>query len=116
MTGRHGDKEMADEIVSICRGFGIEKRVADNPTYSDNPVRNVLKRLDPDDTDHLSRRGRCIGHIINLAARQLIFGVDVDAFEFAVAGEGEPDSQIQPSQDAACSRDLAVKRCYWQAS
>lgn len=44
-------------------------------------------RVDPAEKDPDSRRARCIGYIINLAAREFIYGKDVEAFEFDIAGE-----------------------------
>lgn len=91
MQDRHGAKEMSEEIIQSILDFEIGQRLgcfqADNPTFNDNTVRDVLVVLDPTEADPASRRARCIGHVIHLAAKDLIFGTDVDASEFDIAGE-----------------------------
>ena len=54
--------------------------VLDNASSNDTCVAEILKGLDIDDTvEH--RRLRCLGHIINLAAKSFLFGADSDIFE-----------------------------------
>jgi hypothetical protein len=44
-------------------------------------VKAILAHLLPKLEDPDSRRVRCLGHIINLAAKAFLFGKDADAFE-----------------------------------
>jgi hypothetical protein len=44
--------------------------------------------------DGESRRGRCIGHTINLAAKALLFGNSSDAFEEQLNGSSAVNSAI----------------------
>ena len=54
--------------------------VCDNVESNDVAVRFVLAELCPSVTAS-KRRSRCLGHIINLAAKAFLFGNDVEAFE-----------------------------------
>ncbi|KAK5311245.1 hypothetical protein LTR70_008922, partial [Exophiala xenobiotica] len=95
---------MAEEIVKLVLDYEIGQQIgvfqSDNPAYNDNTVRDVLTTIDPTETDYLSRRARCLGHVVNLAARDFMFGVDVNAFEFEVAG----DCAGNKFNKAKCSR------------
>src|SRR5277367_5563987 len=63
--------------------------MADNAETNDVAIKAVLSTLRPDVKDFNSRRGRCIGHIINLAAKAFLFGQDTEAFENIVEGVNE---------------------------
>lgn len=90
MKGRHSADEMAEEIIKLILDYEIRQQLgcfqADNPAYNDNTVRDVLSRVEPSEHDWPSRRVCCLGHIVNLAARDFILGQDGEAFEFAIAG------------------------------
>jgi hypothetical protein len=45
-------------------------------------------------TDWKQRRLRCMGHIINLIARQILFGDDPDAFETGVSMAQDPKVEL----------------------
>jgi hypothetical protein len=108
MRDKHGAEEMAAEVVKLVLDYEISERLgcfqSDNPAYNDNTVRDVLQRIDPKEQNWLARRVRCLGHIINLAARDFILGQDVDAFKFAVAGGAKTwtkkKSVMEKAQDA----------------
>ena len=53
-----------------------------------NAIKHTLEIVDPAEKDHLSRWSRCIDHILNLAARNFIFGDDVEAFEYDMISQG----------------------------
>ena len=53
----------------------------DNLESNNVAIYEILKVLRPDIKDYASRRGRCLRHIINLAAKAFIFGKDSDLFE-----------------------------------
>lgn len=84
MRAKHDAAAMSKVIVKLCETFEIHQRLgcfqSDNPEFNDNTVRDVLTVLEPTYEHWEERRGRCIGHVINLAAKALIFGTDVDAF------------------------------------
>lgn len=89
MQYSHDGESIAGVIVPVLQEFGILGArigvfVADNAGSNDVAVAEILKALRPDVVDASSRRGRCLAHIINLAAQAFIFGHDVDAFEDVV--------------------------------
>ena len=65
---------------------------------NDTAIRAILGSLRPE-LDISDRRARCLGHIINLAAKAFIFGDEVSAFEAAVtiedSSEFDSDSMRQ---------------------
>jgi hypothetical protein len=77
--------------------------VADNADVNDWAVCHILGQLRSDLKDPDTRRGCCFGHIINLAARDFIFGKDVAAFEEVVRGVDEStalESEMRKAQEA----------------
>jgi len=48
--------------------------IADNDGRNDTCIRAILKKHRLDIKDPNSRRVRCLGHIINLAAKAFLFG------------------------------------------
>jgi hypothetical protein len=90
MKDKHGAAEMSAEVIKLILDFEISERLgcfqSDNPAYNDNTVREVLAKVNPKEKDPDSRRVRCIGHVINLGARDFILGQDIEVFKHAVAG------------------------------
>lgn len=93
MKAKHDAEQMSKEIIDVVLDYEIGQRLgafqSDNPTFNDNTVREILLVLDPTYQYWQDRRARCVGHVINLAAKALIFGTDVDAFIFKIAGEAK---------------------------
>lgn len=62
--------------------FDIQERVEyfalDNASNNDTSIEALAEEFE---FDVKERRLRCAGHIINLVARQILFGADPDAFE-----------------------------------
>ena len=102
MKARHDAAAMSQEIIELALEFEIDQRLgcfqSDNPDFNDNTVRDVLAVLEPTYQYWQERRGRCIGHIINLAAKAMIFGTDVDAFIEKVASETK--AQLKRNKDS----------------
>lgn len=73
-------------LIDVIMDFEIADKlgvfISDNPDTNGNAIKHTLEIIDPVEKDHLSRWSRCIGHILNLAARNFIFGDDVEAFEY----------------------------------
>jgi hypothetical protein len=94
MKGRHQGENIAEVMIPVLEEYGISKNlgvfVADNADSNDTAIQAILTSLRPD--LHVdNRRARCVGHIINLAAKAFLFGKDVDAFEASVENvEGSP--------------------------
>jgi hypothetical protein len=74
---------IAGEILAVLDAFGIPSEkigyfTLDNAENNTTAMVAIGERLG---FDGRLRRGRCTGHIINLAARALLFGNNPDAFE-----------------------------------
>ncbi|OBS17423.1 hypothetical protein FPOA_12072 [Fusarium poae] len=82
IEGRHGGENLADRVSEILHEYGIEERtgyfVTDNAGSNDTCLEDLGIELG---FKKQHRRLRCCGHIINLVARSILFGTDVDAFE-----------------------------------
>jgi hypothetical protein len=55
--------------------------IANNDGRNDTCIRVILRKHRPDIKDFNSRRVRCLGYIINLAAKAFLFGKNADAFK-----------------------------------
>ena len=78
LRGTHSGENIAEVILKVVRtyeltGDQIGWFVLDNATSNDTCVAEVLKDLSINDTV-ARRRLRCLGHIINLAAKAFLFG------------------------------------------
>lgn len=86
MMAAHGGEQIASHIISVIKSFGIAQKlgtfIADNVETNDTAWRAVLAELHPERNPEASR-SRCIAHIINLAAKDFIFGKNTAAFEAA---------------------------------
>ncbi|EFZ04526.1 Ribonuclease H-like protein [Metarhizium robertsii ARSEF 23] len=83
VQGRHTGENLADEVASVLAYFGIDASrlgyfVLDNARNNDTAVAALADEFDFD-LDH--RRLRCLGHILNLVVKQLIFGDSASAME-----------------------------------
>jgi hypothetical protein len=58
--------------------------IADNDGRNDICIRAILKKYRPNIKDPNSRRVRCLGYIINLAAKAFLFGKIIDAFKDSI--------------------------------
>ena len=83
--GAHSGENIAEAIAPVLLEMGIMPKlgyfIADNDARNDTCIRAILRKHRPDIKDPGSRRVRCLGHIINLAAKAFLFGKDADAFE-----------------------------------
>jgi hypothetical protein len=82
---RHTGENIAAEMLEIIRSFNIEDKVGyftlDNAGNNDTAMEIIGRELG---FNHEHRRVRCIGHIINLVVKDLLFGKDAEAFEESV--------------------------------
>ena len=83
MRGSYIKEAIANIITAVIIDYRIAERlgvyVADNATNNDVACR-VLIRVFHEGEEKSSRRSRCLGHIINLAAQAFIYGRDNEAF------------------------------------
>ena len=103
MMGAHGGEQIAEIIIEVILEFGFRKRlgvyVGDNAESNDTAWKTVLSVLHPD-RDPRASRSRCLGHIINLAAKAFIFGKNVAAFEAVVDAVNDATPQDSPAMRA----------------
>jgi hypothetical protein len=87
MRAAHGGKQIAEVIINVLQSYDITHKlgvfVADNADSNDTAWKEVLHILHPQ-RDPLASRSRCLGHIINLAAKAFLFGKNTEAFESSV--------------------------------
>src|SRR5579871_5529360 len=78
----HTGENIAEAVAAIITKFGIQDRLGyfmlDNASNNDTCLKELAQRFNFDATQ---RRLRCAGHILNLAARQIIHGKNPEAFE-----------------------------------
>jgi hypothetical protein len=89
---RYDSDNLATVLLAVPKEYDIITNdlgvfMADNKGTNDKAIRLILTQLYPNikQKDILARRGRCLAHIINLAAQAFLFGTDIAAFEDAVA-------------------------------
>ena len=92
----HGGEQIAEHIVAVIKQYGFAHRlgvfIGDNVKSNDIAWSCVLHQLEPQ-RDPMTSRSRCLGHIINLAAKAFIFGKSVSAFEAIVDSVDESSSR-----------------------
>ena len=90
ILGAHSGENIAEVILPVLQDFKITSNigvfVADNVDTNDVAIKAILRILRPDLTIR-NRRARCLGHIINLAAKAIIFGKDTTAFDDAIESQ-----------------------------
>ena len=98
VKGSHSGENTAERVVAVVGDYEIESRlgyfVLDNADTNDTCVAAVLGTIRPD-LQPKEGRLRCLGHIINLAAKALLFGTDAEAFELEVLGAEALEEEIK---------------------
>ena len=83
----HGGEQIAEVIITVLQDYEIVQKlgvfISDTVDLNDAAWREVLKVLHPDRNPKASR-SRCLGHIINLAAKTFLLGKNIEAFEATV--------------------------------
>jgi hypothetical protein len=81
-AGRHIGVNIAPTISAIVQTFRLEQKlgwfVCDNASNNDTCIEALSSDFE---FDYFERQIRCIGHVINLVARSLLFGKDPEALE-----------------------------------
>lgn len=92
--GTHTGANIAANILEIIREFQLEGKigwfVCDNASNNETCLKELGDTLG---FDWKRRRLRCMGHIINLIARQILFGDDPEAFE--AEASMAPDAKME---------------------
>jgi len=91
VVGQHSGPNIANYLFDVVKEYGIGEKIGyfqlDNATNNDTAVAamdSVLKNEFGEKVNMIKpaeRRLRCFGHILNLAARHLLFGEDAEALD-----------------------------------
>jgi hypothetical protein len=96
IEGRHGGENLADRVSEILLKYGIEDHtryfVIDNAGSNDTYLEDLGIKLG---FKKQHRRLRYYGHIINLVARSILFGTDIDAFKEDYQADKEIQDEVQ---------------------
>jgi hypothetical protein len=87
--GSHSGESIAEEVLRVIHDYGISEKVqycmADNATANDRAIKILSSSLDIHPEYH---RLRCGAHVINLVAKAVLYGTDIDALEPGEREEG----------------------------
>jgi hypothetical protein len=85
INGTYISENITKTIIPILLEIGILLKldyfIANNDSRNDTYIRAILRKLRFNIKDSNSRRIRCLGYIINLAAKAFLFGKNADAFK-----------------------------------
>jgi hypothetical protein len=88
IRGTYTGENIAEAVMPVLLEMGILLKlgyfIADNDSRNDICIRAILRKHRPDIKDPDSRRVRCLGYIINLAAKAFLFGKNADAFKDSI--------------------------------
>lgn len=75
--GSHTGDNIAEQLIEVLRDYNIGHRAtyfaADNATKDDKAVQLLTGNLE---IDSVKQRLRCVGHILNLVCKAILYGVD----------------------------------------
>lgn len=115
--GSHTGENIAEILLPVLQDYVIEETlgvfIADNAGSNDVAIELVLAQLHPDLASAAARRARCRGHIINLAARALLYCRDTGEFEETLAHSNSSDPTHSEAMESA-SRDKSPLAKYHQ--
>lgn len=87
LEGEHTGENIGEAVIKVLEDYGIygdqvRYFMLDNIKSNDTAVDYILRKLCPSLTPRQRRRRRlrCLGHVINLYCKALLFGKDVDKF------------------------------------
>jgi hypothetical protein len=85
VKGSYSGENIAEAVIPIIIVLGIKDQlgffIGDNIGLNNTTIRVILRKLRPNIKDPDSRRVRCLGHIINLAAKAFLFNNNKESFE-----------------------------------
>ena len=87
LEGSHSGENMAAYVSKVVEEYEITDKIGfftlDNAKSNDTCLQTFLRTCLPSITDKTikTRRIRCFGHVVNLAAKAFLFGQNADAFE-----------------------------------
>ena len=106
VEGSHTGEAMAEIIREIMVQFGIVDKwgvcVADNADNCNTCCRALVRQLRPGEPTK-GRRSRCLGHMVNLAAKAFIYGKQFESF----IAEAEEVVVLTARDQAAAAREMS---------
>ena len=82
VLGKHSGANIASTVIAIIEEFGFANNVGyfitDNASNNDTAIADLAMEMDMEPEKN---RLRCMGHVLNLTARAILFGNDVDALQ-----------------------------------
>jgi len=104
LRGKHrGAQELAPEILDVAAALEFKHKIgyfiADNEHSNDTCVAELISQLHPDLSARAQakqknhRRIRCLGHVINLVAKAILFGENKGALQQLANGSDEKVSR-----------------------
>ena len=92
---RHSGENIAAEIAQILIEYSIDDKIGyfalDNARNMDSAMDQLREQFG---FNGRSRRARCLGHIINLVCKALLFGHDAEAIEEVLVGDSSVNDKI----------------------
>lgn len=90
LTESHTGEYIGEVLSQVLQDFEVSPTqlgvfIADGGSENNGAVQSVLSQFLPGLKDITGRRVRCLAHIINLAAKQFLYGKDSQVFEEEVA-------------------------------
>ena len=95
IEGAHTAVNLSDQIGSILRYFNLQESFSN--AITDNASENAacLDLLGAElFIDTRKRHVRCMGHIINLVAQQVLFGGDIESFEESITNVTAVEAEL----------------------
>jgi hypothetical protein len=87
LKGPHTGENQAEIIIEVIKDYKLGKHIGyfitDNASNNNTAIQFVLEHFYPSmpEKRRLARRLRCLGHVINLAAKAFLYGQEYNAFE-----------------------------------
>ena len=92
------------KVYEMVERWGV--LIADNATNNDTCCEALVKQLLPDEDCKTARRARCFGHMVNIAAKAFIYGVQSERF----LAEADQIVTLSNRDQTAVAREMAFWR------
>lgn len=96
MSDRHDGQSIARSVLPVIKDYGFGDKlgffVLDNASSNDTCVAELGRQFNFDPKE---RRLRCVGHILNLIAQELLYGNDYEKFRGEVANVNDLAKQTK---------------------
>ena len=110
LPDRHTGAAIAQVIKEVMKVYEMVERwgvlVADNATNNDTCCEALVEQLLPDEDCKTARRARCFGHMVNIAAKAFIYGVQSEGF----LAEADQIVTLSNRDQTAVAREMALWR------